>query len=152
MKKELCKLFSENRKLKEQKDDDNTKGKDVDFYESKAKKYKAELEKKRRELKETYNKANKMCDYILSRPLLPESISKVDNEMYKMKQAIEAIAYMSRSIQKREKEMTDAQREKNELQYTLEAIRRERDYLKKNIEAIAKNDLEKKKNHSFAHN
>lgn len=145
LKKEIWKLFSENRKLKEQKDDENTKGKDVDFYESKAKKYKAELEKKRRELKETYNKANKMWDYILSRPLLPESISKVENDMYKMKQAIEAIAYMSRSIQKRDKEMTEVQREKNELQYTLEAIKRERDYLKKNIEVMAKNELEKKR-------
>lgn len=65
--------------------------------------------------------------------------------MYKMKQAIEAIAYMSRSIQKRDKEMTEVQREKNELQYTLEAIKRERDYLKKNIEVMAKNELEKKR-------
>ena len=41
--------------------------------------------------------------------------------------------------------MTEVQREKNELQYTLEAIKRERDYLKKNIEVMAKNELEKKR-------
>lgn len=117
----------------------------VEFFESKAKKYKAELEKKRKELKETYNKASKMWDYILTRPLLPESIAKVESEENKLKQAIEAIAYMSRSIQKREKEMVEAQREKNEIQYTLDAVKRERDYLKRNVELMAKTDLERKR-------
>jgi len=91
-----------------------------------------------------------MCDYILSRPLLPESISKVENEMMKMKQAIEAITYMSRNVQKKEKEMSEVQREKNELQCVLDAIKRERDYLKKNIEMMAKTDLERKRKKEVA--
>jgi FtsZ-binding cell division protein ZapB len=122
-----------------------TKVNNVEFFETKAKKYKAELEKKRKELKETYNKASKMCDYILTRPLLPESIAKVESEENKLKQAIEAIAYMSRSIQKREKEMGEVQREKNELQYTLDAVKRERDYLRRNVELMAKTDLDRKR-------
>mmetsp|Transcript_13089 Transcript_13089/g.15119 ORF Transcript_13089/g.15119 Transcript_13089/m.15119 type:complete len:94 (+) Transcript_13089:735-1016(+) len=91
-----------------------------------------------------------MCDYILSRPLLPESISKVENEMMKMKQAIEAITYMSRNVQKKEKEMSEVQREKNELQCVLDAVKRERDYLKKNIEMMAKTDLERKRKKEVA--
>jgi FtsZ-binding cell division protein ZapB len=81
----------------------------------------------------------------LTRPSIPDSISKVDGEEQKLKQAIEAIAYMSRSVSKKEKEMGDIQREKAELQYTLDAVKRERDYLKKNVELMAKTDLERKR-------
>lgn len=60
LKKELCKLFAENRKMKESEESKNSSSKNIEFYETKAKKYKAELERKRKELKETMNKAIKM--------------------------------------------------------------------------------------------
>lgn len=81
----------------------------------------------------------------MSRPLLPESITKVEQEEHKLKHAIDAIAYMSRNIQKREKEMNELMREKNEVQYTLDAVKRERDYLKRHVEVMAKSDLERKR-------
>lgn len=139
LKKELWKLYTENRKIKDLEEAKTSKRDNIEFFESKAKKYKAELEKKRLELKETMNRASKMCDYILSRPLLPDSIAKAENDDNKLKRAVEAIAFMSRNIQKREKEMIELQREKNELQYTLDVVKKDRDYLKK--------DLEKKRKH-----
>jgi len=117
----------------------------ISFYETKAKKYKMELEKIRKLIKETEYKVNKFCDYILTRPSLPESITKVDNENTKMKQSIEAIAYMARHMQKKEKEISEVLREKDQLQYTLEAVKRERDYLKRNIDVMAKVDYDKKR-------
>jgi len=156
LKKELCKLFVENQKMQKSQDlsSSSSKNHSIEFYEQKAKKYKYELEKKRKEIKETCSKVGKLCDYILSRPSIPkhsifhseeEGASKMESDEHKLKQAIEAIAYMSRSVVKREKEKTECEREKVELQYTLDAVKRERDYLRKNLDMVAKTDYEKKK-------
>ena len=59
LKRELVKLFNENRKLKDEKEGGGSDNKKIEFYEKKAKKYKSELEKLRKELKETIHKANK---------------------------------------------------------------------------------------------
>ena len=77
--------------------------------------------------------------------MIPESITKADNETTKMKQAIEAITFMSRNVQKKEKEMEEIAREKDHIQYTLDAIKRERDYLKRSIDIMAKNEIDQKK-------
>lgn len=144
LKKELVKLFNENRKLNENSSNSEASNK-LKFYEAKAKKYKLELEKLRKELKETMYKTSKFCDYILSRPSLPESITKVEGETTKMKQAIEAITYLARLSMKKEKEMSEAAREKDQIQFMLDAVKRERDYLRKNLENVAKTDFERKK-------
>lgn len=75
----------------------------------------------------------------------------VENDMTKMKQAIEAITYMARSIQKLDKQSSEIAREKEQLQYTLDAVKRERDYLRKNIDLMAKTDFDKKR-HKAANN
>ena len=96
-------------------------------------------------------KVNKFCDYILTRPSLPEDISKVESENTKMKQAIEAIAFMARTIQKKEKEVSERLKEKEQIQVMVDALKRERDYLKKNVELMSKADFERKRTRHHVH-
>ena len=46
-----------------------------------------------------------MCDYILSRPLLPEEFKIEDQNTTKIKKAIEAIAFMSEKLLSKEKKI-----------------------------------------------
>jgi hypothetical protein len=70
--------------------------KDVKPLEALIVRLKEELEKKNAEVKLTYKNTLKICDFILSRVVYPDSVRESIKEMPKSKAAIECVAYMGR--------------------------------------------------------
>jgi len=56
------------------------------------------VESRNKELRETTYKADKMCDYILSRPLVPDTVKDQLKSATKIEKAIKAIAFMSEQL------------------------------------------------------
>ena len=65
--------------------------------EEKYARVKAEFEKKNKELKHATHNLGKISDYVLSRPLLPDSIRKNEGEN-KIKLVMDAIQFMNRTL------------------------------------------------------
>ena len=107
LKKELVSLFKENRRLNESKGDGEAHSKNLKLLESQLKKVQAKLETKHKEMKLTIKNVNKMCDYILSRPLIPQSMREVTNDNIKIKQAIQAVGFLSHNLVAKEKIITE---------------------------------------------
>lgn len=89
-----------------------------------------------KELRETTHNANKMWDYILSRPLLPEDLKVVDESSTKIKKAIEAISFMGNKLLAREKDIQELTRSKNNLEFTLKIVKQEKEFLKQNLDML----------------
>ena len=89
-----------------------------------------------KELRETTHNANKMWDYILSRPLLPDELKTVDENTTKIKKAIEAISFMGNKLLAREKDIQELIRTKNNLEFSLKIVKQEKEFLKQNLDML----------------
>ena len=102
--------------------------------EEKYARVKSDFEKKSKDLKSATNSLNKIADYVLSRPHVPESIRKAEGE--KVKLIMEAMQFQNRLLQKQEKEKLELAREKDSLQFRIGHLETERSLLKRHFDLM----------------
>jgi len=94
LRKQLTKMCNELRKATESHPDDQTK--ELRQLNNKLKRYKEELVKVSADSKKHMKAVSKICDYVLSRPVFPDSYREQNRDAAKIKVAIEGITYMTR--------------------------------------------------------
>lgn len=152
LKKELVSLFNENRRLKQSKGEDGEKSKNfcsnIKMMEMQCRKMEMKVESRNKELRDTTKNADKMCDYILSRPLVPNTVKDQLNSSTKIERAIKAIAFMSEQLLSKSKEIQELNRGKNNLEFSLQIANQEKQFFKQNLEQLAKNSHNTETNNS----
>ena len=129
-------LFKENRRLNESKGDGEAHTKNLKLLEGQLKKVQGKLEMKHKEMKLTIKNVNKMCDYILSRPLIPQSMREVTNDNIKIKQAIQAVGFLSHNLVGKDKEITEYKLKESKLEEMVKTINEEKQYFKNKVDTL----------------
>ncbi len=132
LKKQLTKLCNEMRKLTDAAPSDQSK--DMKTLNHKLKRYKEELEKRTADAKKQLKSTGKICDYILSRAVYPDSFRDQTRDAPKVKAAIEGVTFMARQIQKKDKELQALRKESEDQKVLLLSSKRESATLRKTME------------------
>lgn len=112
------------------------KSQSIKSRDEKIKKLKKEVERKIRDLHEAMHNGNKLCDYILSRAVLPEDLKRCETGTKKLDKAQEAIAYMSRAISKRDKELIEMKKKKETLEFEHDISKNQYIMTKKSLDML----------------
>ena len=123
LKKELTKTCNQLRMAAESRPADSSK--EVKGLEKKLGKYKEELEKRTNECKKQLKTVSKICEYILSRAVYPDSFRDQMRDAPKLKSAIEGVTFMARQIQKKDKELQSLRKESEDQKVLLRSSKRE---------------------------
>lgn len=131
LKKQLAKTFNEMSKLADYSVHD--KEKEVHVLSEKLKKQRGDLDKAHDHSRTVTKNSNKLCDYILTRAVYPESFKVQTREVPKIKAAIEGVTLMARLIQKKDKELQTLRKSNEDQKALLHSSKRENKVLMRNM-------------------